>query len=196
MKFSINIDDKDFERSKELYIKANKIKEVELLNKINLVVDMLKETINLNYVSNTFNLYFNKEIAFIKEGDVLSGKNVSKRLCDCKKAYFFIVTLGVGVDRLINKFQYNDIVFSVLIDNISSIIIDIIAQKIQDKISDFYTISERYSCGYGDYSISNQVNLCKLLFAEKIGVILTTGGMLYPTKTISAVIGIKGEKNV
>ena len=71
-----------------------------------------------------------------------------------------------------------------------------IIQKIQDKISENYDIYERYSCGYGDYLLSCQANICTLLKANKIGVNLTNGGMFIPTKTISAVIGIKGEKNV
>lgn len=199
MKSLINIDKSDLLLAKELYLMqsyGNYKVDNTILKQIDNVIKLLGDSCVCNMVDGVFNLYFKDGFAFIKEGNLLAGNNVSTRLKGAKKAYFFIVTLGKDVDRLIDKYQYVDLSTSYLIDGLASVLIDVISQKIQDKISENYYIYERYSCGYGDYLLSCQANICTLLKADKIGVNLTNGGMFIPTKTISAVIGIKGEKNV
>ena len=37
--------------------------------------------------------------------DNVFSKNLSKNLCGCKKAYIFCATLGIEVDRLIQKYS-------------------------------------------------------------------------------------------
>lgn len=199
MKSLINIDNEILALSKEAYILqtyGDKQVDFVILDKIDKAIECLKDNAKCYKVDGVYNLYFNGEFAYIKESNVLGGKNVSERLKGAKKAYFFVVTLGQEVDRLINKYQFSDLTFSYLLDGLASVLIDIISQKIQDKISKYYDIYERYSCGYGDYSLQLQANICELLNTNQIGVKLTNGGMFYPTKTISAVIGIIGEKYV
>jgi len=199
MKYSIDIDNQVFLEAKQVYLMQNcKIAQIDndTIKLIDESIEYLKNTIACSYVADTFDLFFTDNSVYVQEGELLIGKTIFNHLKGAKKAYFFIVTLGVGVDRLINKFQYENMSLCVLIDFISSIIIDIICQKIQDKICNNYEIYERYSCGYGDYSLSCQRNICSVLSSEKIGVSLTNGDMFIPTKTVSAVIGILGEKNV
>jgi len=53
----------------------------------------------------------------------------------------------------------------------------------------------RFSPGYGDFSISHQEMILRMLNAEKsIGLTLTNGGMLNPTKSVTAVAGISRTK--
>ena len=50
----------------------------------------------------------------------------------------------------------------------------------------------RYSPGYGDFPIETQKLFTVLLNTPKnIGAVLTEGMMLYPTKTVTAIIGIE-----
>ncbi len=178
----------------KLYIKntykSNPVPE-DMLDKIEYCKEILLKHSNISYVEGEYSLYFEKERVFIKEGQVLSGKDIYNHLRGYQKAIFFIVTLGIEIDKQINLLQYKDLTASYILDELASILIDIKSDKIEDSKRDFAIISDRYSCGYGDYPLSLQENICKLLCSEKIGVKLTTGGMLSPTKSISAVIGLK-----
>lgn len=160
-------------------------------NKILECANLLNKYAKSDCVKGCYNLFFSDNKVYIKESDVLGGKDIYNHLLGYKKAYFFIVTLGAEIDRQINLLQYKDLSLSYILDELSSILIDIISQKIEDNISDFDYNSTRFSCGYGDYLLSYQSNICKLLSSEKIGVLVTNGGMLKPSKTISAVIGVK-----
>ena len=176
-----------------LYVKSFKDKLItdDILVKIDKCKNILNEYVNFAIIQKEFDLYFNENGAYIKEGDVFIGNDITNHLKGYNKVFFFIVTLGNEVDRQINKLQYLDLTCSYILDEMASILVDIKSDKIQDNIRKNKTISERYSCGYGDYSLSKQYDICKLLHSEKIGVKLTNGGMFNPTKTISAVIGIK-----
>ena len=48
----------------------------------------------------------------------------------------------------------------------------------------------RFSPGYGDWPVTQQNDFCRLLEAEKIGVHVTDHSMLFPRKSVSAIIGI------
>ena len=163
----------------------------DLLNKINECSQILEKYTKFDTVSGVFDLKFEEDRVYIEEGDVLGGKDIYNHLFGYNKAIFFIVTLGAEIDRQINLLQYKDLSLSYILDELASILVDIKSQKIEDVIRDNCDNSIRYSCGYGDYSIAYQTNICNLLKSEKIGVLITNGGMLKPTKTISAVIGIK-----
>ncbi len=53
----------------------------------------------------------------------------------------------------------------------------------------------RYSPGYGDVDINIQEDLLDMVFASKrVGVSTSRSGMLIPTKSITAFIGISSQK--
>ena len=53
-------------------------------------------------------------------------------------------------------------------------------------------LTDRFSPGYGDFSIAHQGEILKILDApKKIGLTMTEGNMLTPLKSVTAVIGLK-----
>jgi len=54
-----------------------------------------------------------------------------------------------------------------------------------------YYIRPRFSPGYGDFDIAHQDMILRMLdTAKKIGLTLTGGNMLTPSKSVTAVIGV------
>lgn len=52
-------------------------------------------------------------------------------------------------------------------------------------------MTDRFSPGYGDFSIGMQGEICRVLdTARKIGVTVNESGILIPRKTITAVLGV------
>ena len=64
-----------------------------------------------------------------------------------------------------------------------------------NEIREKYITAPRYSPGYGDVGLENQRVFFRLLDCPKnIGVTLGDNLMMKPTKSVTAFIGIKGEK--
>jgi len=122
----------------------------------------------------------------------------SEKLCNClkgcDKAFVFVATTDMAVDRLIAKYRQLQVAKSVVIDAVGSSAVecfcDILCQQLQSEHS--VCFRPRYSPGYGDLSILCQPAVLKVCdSARKIGVTLTDRYMMLPTKSVSAIVGVR-----
>jgi len=73
-------------------------------------------------------------------------------------------------------------------------VMDDIEDKIRATLEPGETLVSRYSPGYGDFPLAAQRELLSLLDApRKVGVSLTDTLLMVPSKSVSAIIGIKEE---
>ena len=71
---------------------------------------------------------------------------------------------------------------------------DKMQKKIADELKKGLFLRPRFSPGYGDFSVIHQKQLLQMTDASKqIGLTMTDGYMLTPSKSITAVIGISSE---
>ncbi len=183
-------------------------RDIDIINKKTLVslkkdttipVDVLKECFTLVVENATPKAcYVSAPIEI--EGDVifmLGEKTVSKVLArhlrHAKQVYLFAVTLGIGIDRLISKYSAVSTAKSYVIDRIASqhveSVCDYVCQYIEDKTGK--NLTARFSAGYGDYSIEYQQFFVDMLDTNrKIGLTMTSGGMLTPSKSVTAIVGL------
>ena len=132
---------------------------------------------------------------------VLKGKDIYNHLVGSEKIYIFVATLGYGIDRIIRSFEVCDLSIGYYIDTLAGVLVEKLCDYVNSKIAlaeNGKEITGRFSCGYGDFPLDTQKDILILLNAEKeLGIKLTDGGMMTPSKTVSAVIGIgkKGELN-
>lgn len=124
---------------------------------------------------------------------VAESKDLSTNLLNCDFAMVFCATLGVGVDRLIRKNIVKSSADGVICNAIASAYIEGLCDKINDQFkNDFGAFNPRYSCGYGDLSITYQRKFLDMLNAEKnIGVFCTDKFILIPSKSVTAIVGHK-----
>ena len=125
---------------------------------------------------------------------ILNGNDIKKHLSGCKKAVLLSATLGTGADKLIKQTSVYDMTESFITDCIASALIEQICdnaeEEIKEKFPDMYT-TWRYSPGYGDFPVTAQKDFLDVTNAQKrIGLYLSEGGMLMPTKSVTAVIGL------
>lgn len=125
---------------------------------------------------------------------VLTGKDISAHLKDCKKAVLMCVTLSSGVDMLIRNAQINDMTEAVILDSLASVCVeqlcDAVENEIHEKLPQYFH-TWRYSAGYGDLPIDIQSEFVEVLNAQKrIGLCVTATNMLTPKKSVTAVIGL------
>lgn len=125
---------------------------------------------------------------------VLKGKDISEHLNDCKKIVLICATLSMDTDMLIRNAQINNMAEAVILNSLANVCIEQLCDEIELEIYErlpqyFYTW--RYSAGYGDLPIEIQPEFVDIMNAQKrIGLCVTSSGMLTPEKSVTAVIGL------
>ena len=129
----------------------------------------------------------------------IESKNLAKNLKNCQKAVLFGATLGARVDMLMKKYSLTDMSKTVVLQACAAAELEEYCDKMQKQIAleldtGLY-LRPRFSPGYGDFSILHQKELLDMMEApKKIGLTMTEGYMLTPTKSVTAVIGISDEE--
>ncbi len=125
----------------------------------------------------------------------LKGRDIIKLLSESKKCILMAVTLGVNADKILRQIQIKDMCKAVIYDACASSMIekycDEIEKKIREKIPENIHFTERFSPGYGDLELSSQKMLCKVLgVSKRIGLNVSSSGLLISRKSITAIIGL------
>ena len=65
----------------------------------------------------------------------------------------------------------------------------------QDAIKRGWYLRPRFSPGYGDFALDHQKDIFQILECEKrIGLTLTEGNLMMPSKSVTAIIGLTTEE--
>lgn len=130
------------------------------------------------------------DMGFIK----VKSSNLAMHLAECDEAYIMATTLGVGIDRLYEKYNRILQTKAAVCDATASALIESFCDYVGDFILDGKEAVMRFSPGYGDFSLSHQTDILNYLDAnKKVGISLTDSLMMVPSKSVTAIIGIKRE---
>lgn len=108
----------------------------------------------------------------------------------------FGATLGQGTDALIRKYSVTNIAMTAIAQAVAGSMVenlcDIACKELENAIKGEHR--PRFSPGYSDLHISTQADFFKLLPMNKqLGISLSDGFMMNPTKTVTAFIGVIKE---
>ncbi len=122
------------------------------------------------------------------------SKDLTKNLRNCNEAFIFAVTIGTGVDRLLKSLSLVSSADLFITDGLASALVESACDEAEKRIKGELICNPRFSPGYGDLSLSVQPGILQLLNAERLlGIKLNESLMMTPTKTITAIMGIKNE---
>jgi hypothetical protein len=117
------------------------------------------------------------------------SQDLSKNLKDCETIILFAATVGISPDRLSMKYSRISPVRSLFIEAIAS-------ERIEALCDTFCRMFEntrpRFSPGYGDLPLELQRDIITSLDAgRQIGLTLNESLLMTPTKSVTAIVGIK-----
>lgn len=125
------------------------------------------------------------------------GFSIEKHLEGCEKVVLLGATLGIGVDNLLRRVQVTDMARVVLLDSGASVLIQQVCDGLEEGIRERLTregtayLTSRFSPGYGDYPITEQAQIVRLLDGQRrIGLTVTASSLMIPRKSITALMGI------
>lgn len=140
-------------------------------------------------------------IVSIKSGDIDLGAvkvksyDLEKALRDCNSVIIFAATLGLGIDRLIAKYGRIQPSLALCIQALGTERIEALCDELCTYLRQKYgNIRPRFSAGYGDLPLEFQREIFSLLDCHKsIGLTLNQSLLMSPTKSVTAIIGIKNS---
>ena len=118
---------------------------------------------------------------------------VKKRLEGCSEIILFAATVGIETDRLIARYSSVSPARAHMIQAIGAERIEALCDTFENILNvDGIDICPRFSAGYGDIPIKLQKDIFKALDCPKnIGLTLNESLLMSPTKSVTAIIGIK-----
>ncbi len=136
----------------------------------------------------------------IVKSDCFSFESSDLCVClkNCDKLVMFCATIGFGFDRLIHKYSVSDKAKAVCLHALGSerieALCDVFCERIADKYNNEFSLTPRFSPGYGDLNIRMQEVFFEQLSINKLlGVSLSDSYLMSPLKTVTAVFGIKNS---
>ncbi|MBR5773683.1 MAG: Vitamin B12 dependent methionine synthase activation subunit [Clostridia bacterium] len=134
-------------------------------------------------------------------GVATRSKALRTALDGCEGVVVFAATVGIGIDRLIKKYSLTSASRAVMMQAIG-------AERIESLCDAFCAdmgaelskrgleLRPRFSAGYGDFPLECQRDIFALLDdGRRIGVCLNESLLMSPTKSVTAVIGVRRIKN-
>lgn len=128
---------------------------------------------------------------------ILKGKSVQMLLKDSFAVTLLAAAIGPGVENKISEeTERGNLEKALILDVIGSEAVEAVANSFNARLislarQDKNFLTTRFSPGYGDLDLGLQRDLYKELALEETGITITEKNMLFPQKTITAVIGVE-----
>lgn len=124
------------------------------------------------------------------------SRNLAKNLQDCSQILVFGATIGAQVDMLLKRYTKLQMSKAVVMQAASAAMIEAYCNELNDGWKKQFSgegwyLRPRFSPGYGDFELKNQLSIIGGLEAGKrAGITLTDSLIMAPTKSVTAVIGM------
>ena len=138
----------------------------------------------------------NETITISSPTATFKGRSITKLLYPCFAAVLMAVTIGMELEELIHKETVaGSLEKALALDAIGSEAAEAAAESLNNHLislarQEKLLLTKRYSPGYGDFTLDNQIQFFQALSLGDIGISIEKNFLLTPRKTITAVIGV------
>jgi hypothetical protein len=167
-------------------------------DRITRVLVETEKTMNITAAYRIINISgINAPHVFLEDGVKLAGQKLCGLLNNCDKALLMLATGGHMIMEKISKLQAEgkmseavimDAAASEIVDSALDMIMAHVGNKLRHKGKAITRM--RFSPGYGDFDITQQVYFYSLLNASSFDIMLNEAYLLIPEKSVFAIAGI------
>ena len=132
----------------------------------------------------------------------LEGKSIARHLKGARMAVALAVTVGLGIDRELQKLSVTDAVAQAVLDAAGSVAVEHAADACSASIRAWAAeqglhAGARFSPGYGDLPLDVQPELLASVDAQRrLGISLSDSLLMTPVKSVTAIVGIFDEEGL
>ena len=185
----------DFNRREALrYLRARPDdKEAQLL--VDTVYLKLRNEVQARHVLQKHRVAVDATGVTLESGTRFNSRDLAAHLKGCEEALLLGATLGSRVDAAIRRLALGSVAEGAAARAVAAALIESYCDEVQARFETGGLAQRpRFSPGYGDWDLAEQ----KLLFpvlncAKLIGLTLTEGCMMAPSKSVTAVIGLSTD---
>lgn len=123
----------------------------------------------------------------------ITSRNLAKNMAGCEHCFFMAATVGVGIDRLINRYSRISPAKALFLQAFGAERIESLCDAFCKDLSEENGVylRPRFSPGYGDLDLAFQRDVFRALdCSRKIGLTLNESLLMSPSKSVTAIIGI------
>lgn len=139
-----------------------------------------------------------ESLSFKNTDFIIRSRQVCKMLKASDPVILFMVTIGKLIEDEISRLQQQgEVTEGFILDAVASEMADAAADKLHrdilKKVAEIngFSITPRYSPGYGDWPVTVQKEILQICGGEKIGISVNASSLMSPRKSVSAIIGFK-----
>lgn len=128
------------------------------------------------------------------------SKNLAENLNGCHKVILMAATLGIEADKLLQRYEIINMAKASVAQACGAACIEAYCNLLQEEIrqkamAEGLYLKPRFSPGYGDLPLDTQKMIFQCLECTKrLGLTLTDSLLMYPTKSVTAFIGLTKNK--
>lgn len=126
----------------------------------------------------------------------VSSEKLALNLDQCDRAVIFSGTIGVEIDRIISKYVHLSPSKAVVVQAIGAERIEALCNTFCKEYAkeNGVSLKPRFSPGFGDLPLDFQKEIFSVLgCADRIGVTLRDSMIMSPSKSVTAIVGVKKE---
>lgn len=185
----------DFNRREALrYLRARPDdKEAQLL--LDTVYLKLRNEVQARHVLQKHRIAVDATGVTLESGTRFNSRDLAAHLKGCEEALLLGATLGSRVDAAIRRLALGSVAEGAAAQAVAAALIESYCDEVQARF-DTGGLAQRprFSPGYGDWDLAEQRLLFPVLNCAKlIGLTLTEGCMMAPSKSVTAVIGLSED---
>lgn len=155
----------------------------------------LEKTADPKSICRIFDIGKNSEEGIEIGNLTIFSHSLTRNLKGCDRAVLFGATLGAETDQMIRRMSVTDMSQAVILQACAAAYLEEYCDEQQRLIEEKMAcegrfLRPRFSPGYGDFDIHYQEPIMRMLdCAKQIGLSMTDGYMMTPSKSVTAVIG-------
>ena len=130
---------------------------------------------------------------------ILRGDDIREHLKNSNECVLMAVTLGNEVEKKTRLYEKINLTKALILDACATTAVEEICDIVEDRVKEEAVVSGmditfRYSPGYGDLPLDVQSSFLRALDAQKkIGLTVSENNLLFPRKSVTAIIGIVNQ---
>ena len=173
------------------YLRANP-KDKDSQNLVDLVYLKLRNEVQARGVLQRHSVTVDDAGVTLDTGVRFTSRDLARHLKGCDSVLLLGATLGSKVDVAIRRLALGSVAEGAAAQAVAAALIESYCDEVQSKV-DTGALQQRprFSPGYGDWDLAEQAKLFPVLnCAKQIGLTLTDGMMMAPSKSVTAIIGL------
>ena len=185
----------EFNRKEALrYLRARpNDKEAQAL--VDMVYLKLSNEVQARHVLLKSKVQVDKEGVTLANGVRFTSRDLAAHVKGCEEVLLLGATLGSRVDAAIRRLALGSVAEGAAAQAVAAALIESYCDEVQAKADTGGLVQRpRFSPGYGDWDLAEQRLIFPVLNCAKlIGLTLTDGCMMAPSKSVTAVIGLSDD---